>query len=31
LVAKLIDDAEFPDSLVASFNEIIIIIEEARK
>jgi hypothetical protein len=30
LVASLIDDTDFPDSLAASFNEIVVIIEEAR-
>lgn len=31
LVASLVDDAEFPDSLAASFNDIVVMIEEARK
>jgi uncharacterized protein (DUF302 family) len=30
-VAGLIDDAEFPDSLAASFQDIVIMIEEAKK
>jgi hypothetical protein len=31
LVAELVDDAEFPDSLVESFDSIIAMIEEARQ
>jgi uncharacterized protein (DUF302 family) len=31
LVASLIDDAEFPDSLVESFDDIVAMIEEAKR